>query len=62
LRGDRLGVGFLVMQDWQTYSAVSVVAIAVVTLSLSAWRRMRRSPGAGCGGSCGCVKTELRGK
>jgi len=50
------------MYDWQSYGALSVVAIALLTLSLSAWRRMRKSPGAGCGGSCGCVKTELRGK
>jgi len=48
------------MQDWQSWAALSVVAMALITLTVSTWRRMHnKTSGAGCHGDCGCVKTEL---
>jgi len=48
------------MQDWQFWAALSVVAVTLITLTVSTWRRMHnKSSGAGCHADCGCVKTEL---
>jgi hypothetical protein len=48
--------------DWQSLAALTIVLVTVVTLGAVFVRRLRRSPKAGCGGDCGCGKTELRGK
>jgi hypothetical protein len=48
--------------DWQSLVAVSVVLVTALVLVTGFVRRLRSSPKGGCGGGCGCVKTELRGK
>jgi hypothetical protein len=42
------------MNDWQTWAALSVVA---VTAGIFAWRAVAKRKKDGCGGGCGCAHT-----
>ncbi len=48
--------------DWQSIAALSIVLVTAVIIGVGFVRRMRRTPKGGCGGDCGCAKTELHGK
>lgn len=50
------------MHDWQSMAAAGVVAITILVLARTFWRRMHKPPAGGCAGDCGCAKTELRVK
>lgn len=50
------------LSNWQTIAALGIVLATVVILVTVFVRRLRPSAKGGCGGGCGCVKTELRGK
>ncbi len=40
--------------DWQQLASLSVVAITVVLLVRSEWRRRQRAKLRACGSDCGC--------
>jgi len=48
------------MNDWQTWSALAAVLLAVLFLASKA--KGKKKPGSSCGHGCGCGKKPLDGR
>jgi len=44
------------MNNWQTWAALSIVAI---TGGVFVWRALTKKKSGGCGGGCGCAPAKL---